>query len=419
MSKMTGVTIDHLVATTAFIAAILVFTGLFTQTIQAAILYEENRHVALKASDLLDTILLSPGYPYHWGEGNTTLSCFGLQQPGAVGYTLSSFALMRLLSISGKPVEYPTGSGIWYSNVSWGFGGGYLLVPVSECVNYETASMLLGVNGSYGFQLSLTPTLTISISEVRLNPLQLKVKVEGPGFPLSEAALNYHLYWAYGKNPVDGTPLFNYTFGSAIANSTGLALFDFSANPRVDGSKAYTILVYANLGGLSGVGYKSRETITSAGNIIPFIESYEKGTILLAHKWGKNDPDGNQGALHFNATFFVLSDDFEPSKRSILNSTGLVNYGKGGKPFHRIQIPTSSAGFLVVTYCKGNEFGMVIMPWGINVLGFSVLFGGNPAGNVWVATDLRQVTVDQVAYQAKIACWSLRGYQVWKPGWWW
>ncbi|MGQ9460205.1 MAG: hypothetical protein ACUVRA_03115 [Candidatus Bathyarchaeaceae archaeon] len=411
---MTGVTIDHLIATTAFLAAILVFTGLFTQSMQAAILYEENRHVALKASDLLDTILLSPGYPYHWGEGNITLSCFGLQEPRASGYTLSSFALMRLLSISGDPVEYPTGSGIWYSNVSWGFGGGYLLVPVSECVSYETASRLLGVNGSYGFQLSITPTITINITETQLDPLKLKVEVGGVGFPLSEADINYLLYWVYVQ---DDQRFFNVTSGNGKTDQVGVAYLDFSANPRVDGRTAYTIIVYAQLSGLYGVGYRTREIRTKAGNIIPFIESYEDGTILLAHKWGKNDPGEEcQGALQFNASFFVLSDDFELTL--IQSWRNLVNYGQG-KPYHRIQIPTSSMGFLIVTYWTGNQYGMIIMPWGISILGFSVLFGGNPAGNVWVATDLRQVTVDQVAYQAKIACWSLRGYQIWKPGWWW
>ena len=413
---MTGVTIDHLVATTAFIAGVLLFTGLFTQTLQAAILYQQNRHVALKASDLLDTVLLSPGYPYNWGETNATLSCFGLQQPGAAGYTLDSFALMRLLSSSGDMVYYSR-TGEWYSNISWGIGGGYLLIPIRESVDYATAARLLGVNGSYGFQLSVAQTLKVSISEVQLNPLKLEIKVEGPGSPLIGATLNYNLYWAYGKNPADDTPLFNYTSGSAATDSVGLALLDFSANPRIDASKAYTILVNAHLGGLSGFGYRTLETITSAGNIIPFVKSFEDGTILLAHKWGKNDPDGNQGALHFNATFFALSDDFEPSKIDIPNSTGLVNFGKGS-PYATTQIPTSSAGFLVITYTKGNEYGMVIMPWGIGTLGIAVLFGDDPAGNAWVATDLRQVTVSQAAYQAKITCWSLEGYQVWSPmGW--
>jgi hypothetical protein len=160
---MVGVTIDHLVATTAFIAAILVFIGLFAQTMQSAIIYQQNMHVAFKASDLLDSILLSPGYPYNWGETNTTLSCFGLQRPGVSGYELSSFALTRLLSLVGEPVEYPRDSGNWYNNISMG-PGGYLFIPISSSITYETASKLLGVNGTYGFQLSIAPIVEVSIT---------------------------------------------------------------------------------------------------------------------------------------------------------------------------------------------------------------------------------------------------------------
>ena len=286
-------------------------------------------------------------------------------------------------------------------------------MPVSESVDYATASRLLGVNGSYGFQLSITPTLKITISEIKLDPLMLEVKVEGPGFPLSGATLNYLLYWVY---VADDQRFFNVTSASAQTDSVGVVSLDFSDDPYVDGSKAYTIIVNVHFSGLQGVGYRTRETTTNAGNIMPFVESFENGSILLAHKWGKNDPEGSSAALHFNATFFVLSDDFELSRMQ--NWTGLVNYGQG-KPFYRIHIPTSSMGFLIVTSWTGNDYGMIIMPWGISTLGFSVLFGGNPAGNVWAATDLRQVTVDQMAYQAQIICWSLQGYQVWNPGLWW
>jgi len=215
----------------------------------------------------------------------------------------------------------------------------------------------------------------------------------GPGFPLSGANLDYLLFWTIGKDEEGGWPLFNFTSCSTQTNSAGLAYLNFSDNPyiRVDDNKtAYTIILKAHVGGLYGIGYKSRETITSAGNIIPFVESYENGTVLLAHKWGKNDPDGNQGALHFNATFYVLPDNFAPINVYIPNSTGLVNYGIEGKPFHRIQIPTANPGFLVVAYCKSaNEYGMVVMPWGIGTIGVSVVFGGDPSGNEWVATDMR------------------------------
>jgi hypothetical protein len=409
---MTGVTIDHLVATTAFIAAILLFVGLFTQTLQAAILYQQNRHVSLKASDLLDNILLSPA---DWNEPNATLSYFGLQKSGLAGYTLSSFALMRLMSLSGEPTEYPPESGIMYSNISLE-AGGYLLIPVSDSIDYETAARLLGVNGSYGFQLSVLPTVSVSIIEVQRSPnLILKVDVNGVGFSLSYASVNYLFFRVYKPDDSDYTSLLIES-GSTETDSSGSVLLNF--NCSIDNTKdAYFVIVNARLSGLSGVGYYSYETMTEAGGIIPFVESFENGEIILAHSWDVRQYN-KSSALHYNATFFSLTEDLELQQASELeNSTGLVNYASGthGKAYNQTQIPTSNPGFLIVTYRTGNEYGVTVMPWGISTLGVSVLFGDNPAGNVWTATDLRQVTVDELAYQAKITCWSLQGYQVWNP----
>ena len=402
---MTGSTIDHLVSVTVFLGAILLFISLFNQTIQTAILYQRHRYLATKCSDLLDNILLNSG---NWNGSIPT--SFGLQEFN--GYRLSSFSLMRLLSSAGDKVYYNL-TGEWYSNVSWGLSGGYLLLPESDCINYSTASKLLGVNGTYGFQLIVAPIVSIDITEIQLNPLKLEIKVVGPGLPLSEAKLDYLLFWTTERD-IDGCPLFNFTSGNTSTNSAGLAYLDFSANPRINvaNNKAYTIIVKSHIGGLYGVGYKSRETITSGGNIIPFVESYENGTVLLAHKWGKNDPDDSNAAVFFNATFYLLPDNFAPIKVDITNSTGHVTYGQGF-PFQPIQIPTANPGFLVVSYCKSaNEYGMVVMPWGISTIGISVVFGGDPSGNEWVATDMRQVLVGDIAYQAKLALWSLQGYQV-------
>jgi hypothetical protein len=250
--------------------------------------------------------------------------------------------------------------------------------------------------------------------------LRLNITVMGQGSPLAGASVNYLIFWA------------NSTTGDLRANTTktnavGFVLLDFDGNdlPKIEVSQnqtAYTFIARVSLGGLRGVGYLSRETVTKAGNIIPFIESYENGTILLAHKWGKNDPGKEcQGALHFNATFYVLPDNFSPIKSDVLNLTGgpwLVNYGQE-KPFYAVQIPPEArneAGFLVVTYWREDEneyeYGMVVMPWGIGVIGLSVVFGGDPRGQEWVATDVRQVLVGDIAYQAKFALWSLEGFGV-------
>ncbi len=406
---MTGVTIDHLVATTIFIAAILVFTGLFTQTLQAAILYQQNRHVMLKASDLLDTILLSPGYPYNWGETNSTLSCFGLQRPGANGYTLSSFALMRLISLSGQPVEYPRGSGKWYNNITMG-PNGFLFIPISDSVSYETASELLGTNGTYGFQLSITPILDVSISEHQLNPLTLKVEVTGPGSSLSGASLSYYLYRAYKTGSYPSLKLIS---GTGKTNEAGAAYLDFTFDGEVE---TYTIVVYARLGGLLGLGHFTHQTFTMGSGVMPFVVDYEEGRVYLAHSWDVQDQGTPVPDYKFNATFFILTEDLEFQPWPIANSTGALNYGM--KNYEVTTLPVAHPGFMLITYWVGGQYGMSIMPWGIGTLAVSVFFGGNSAGNVWTATDFRQVTVDQMAYHAKITCWSLQGYQFWNPNGW-
>ena len=50
------------------------------------------------------------------------------------------------------------------------------------------------------------------------------------------------------------------------------------------------------------------------------------------------------------------------------------------------------------------------MPWGLGSLAFPLTFGGNPAGQEWVTTDIRQVTIGGIAYQAKLELWNLQGY---------
>ena len=56
-----------------------------------------------------------------------------------------------------------------------------------------------------------------------------------------------------------------------------------------------------------------------------------------------------------------------------------------------------------------NDRGIVVMPWGLSSLAFPITFGGDPKNASWVATDIRQVMVNGIAYQAKLSVWSLSG----------
>ncbi len=407
---MTGSTIDHMVSVTIFLGAILIFIGLFNQTIQTAIMYQRHRHVAAKCSDLLDSTLLNPGYPLYWGTSNCTLTSFGLQDPEFTQYRLSPFSLMRLNSSTGETVYYPK-SDTYYSNISVGFGN-FLLVPFAETINYSTATKLLGINGTYGFQLTITPIITVSISEVQSNPLKLAVDVTGTGFPLANAVISYCFIKVDATGGQGAYPAYTIEYDTALTDDKGSVLLNFTG---VDGQNdSYVLIVYAHISGLRGVGYHEHTT-SGKQYIIPFIESFEERRVLIAHSYDVHYFGPPNAALTYNATFVLLTEDFTLREMPLENSTGKigkVNYGVG-KPYSVVTIPTYNPGILIITYRKSaTECGVVLMPWGISSMAFPITFGDDPSGKEWVATDIRQVTVNGIAYQATLALWSLEGYGV-------
>jgi hypothetical protein len=407
---MPEATIDHMVALTVFLAALLLFITLFNQTIQTAILYQQHSYIASKCTDMLDNIMLNPGYPTNWGEGNATPSSFGLQDPEFTQYRLSPFSLMRLSSLTGTPVYY-TKTNMWYSNLTTGFGD-FLMVPNSQAINYSIASKLLGTNNSFGFQLAITPVVTVSISEYQpSSPLIVKINVTGTGFPLSNANISY-CFLTVDLSGGGSYPSYATSYGTAYTDEQGFAFLSF---PQIQGSStSYALIVYAKLGGLIGLGYHQRVS-SDQQYIIPFINDFGDKSVILAHSYDVHYFGPPEAELSYNATFVLLTEDFTLREMPLDNSTGhigKVNYGNG-QPYGNITIPTTNPGILVITYRKSAvEGGIILMPWGISSMAFSIVFGDTTAGREWIATDIRQVVVNNVAYQAKLALWSLQGYQV-------
>jgi hypothetical protein len=319
--------------------------------------------------------------------------------------------LMRLnASNTGTPVQC---NGVTYNNVTMA-SGGYLSVPFNRVVNYTTAARLLGVNGSYGFQVAMIPILNISMSQTNASPLRIRVSVTGSGMPLAGVSLNYYLI-----NSTNGSkyPKFQISTSSNYTDATGSAVLGFQS---VDATKcAYALIVYANLKGLSGVGYFVSSAM--ANKIVPVVGSFSDGkavpnaTILLTQ------PSSN-AKLSFNATFLVLGSSASSVAQMVIRNgtaglpyvTGLVN---GKNQYTPIQIPNNNqTGILVVTYnSTATGPGISLLPWGIGILGVTLVYGSpipSSSNKDWVTTDVRQVVVAGESYQFKIALWSLAGYQV-------
>jgi len=401
---MVSSTVDHMIAVTVFLAATLLFIGLFNQTIQTAVIYQRHRATATKASDLLDSMLLSPGIPVNWGQTDVDPTGFGLQDPEFTQYKISPYSLMRLRSSVGDPVYY-NATGQYYSNVTMG-DRNFMLVPYNLALEYSAVTRLMGINNSYGFQITLTPIVTVSIQETSESPLTLKVTAAGIGFPLSYATISY----CFLKVGVQGqSPNYDISFNTVSADETG------SVNINIDGvaaGDAYCLIVYARKGGLVGVGYYERVDL-SEKYVIPFVDSFEDGRVLLAHSYDVHLGEPPESAVFYNATFVLLTEDFTLREMPITQEKTQIVYGHGSdKTYENVTIPTHNPGILVVTYTSNNKDGVVLMPWGLSSLAFPVTFGGDPSQQEWVATDMRHVTVGGIAYQAKIALWSFEGYQV-------
>jgi hypothetical protein len=402
---LTAASIDHLVSLIIFVSAIMLFIGMFSQTVQTGVTYQLHNAVSSKCSDLLDNMLLSPGIPPEWGDNSSLVpEGFGLQAVEFTQYQLSPFSLMRLSSSTGTPVTYDF-TGKTYSNITIGFGQS-LLVPLSEAMNYSTASRLLGINGSYGFSLMLTPIVDVVISE-QANPQYLSVDVSGPGFPLANAKIDYCLIEVDGSD--DSAPTYGVTYGSTNCDEAGFA----QLNLGFDGhSESYALMACAHLSGLVGIGYHEN-VLYDESYVIPLV-NFTDENVIIAHSWDVTHLGDADAAIRYNASFVVFADDFKLRATTFDNETGSSGGLINSMQFYdTLTMDTNSPGILVVTYSKSAyETGVVVMPWGLSSLAFPITFGGDLESVSWAATDIRQVMVNGVAYQAKLAVWSLSGYQV-------
>jgi hypothetical protein len=401
-------TLDHLMALTVFLAATLLFIGLFNSTIQTAVTYQRNKTTAHMASDLLDNVLLNPGTPINWGHTDIMPTRFGLQDPEFTQYKISPFSLMRLFSTTQTPVFYPK-TGTEYSNITIG-SNNFLLLSNNSAIDYATVSQLLGVSRTYGFQLSFNPIVTVSITEDQSeDPLRVSIDVQGTGFPLANAKVNYCFITVLPNGGESGHPAFITDYGTTTTDQKGLANLEFNA--ITDDQTSYALVVHANLNGLTGVGFHERVS-SPEQYIIPFIDNLNEGRVLLAHSYDVHYFGPPVAEVKYNATFVLLAEDYSFRQIPLENSADHVTYGDGW-PYNVINIPTTNPGILIITYQSiGQEVGVIMMPWGLSSLAFPVTFGGNPQNQEWVATDLRQILVGGIAYQVKIAVWSLEGYQV-------
>ncbi len=412
---MASATMDHMISLIVFIGALIIFIGLFSQSIQNANVYERHRALSTKTSDLLDTMLLNPGIPANWGQSNSDVTGFGVQDPEFTQYQMSPFSLMRLGASTGNILECnKTSPNIYYNNESLGLGS-FLLTPTDQALNYSSALSMFGIKNTYGFQLTFTPDITVSIMENQASsPLNLSISVTGTGFPFAYATINYCLIQV--KLPQSQAEYPAYTIQSGIVTTDQQGTVNVVFPSITDPNQVYAFVAYAHLNGVLGVGYHTR-TSSSDQYVVPLVQNMASQQIGLVHNFDLNGTGPEGSSLKYNATFVILKQDYTLSELSLgspgnLSLAGTITSGVGN-PSPNVFLPSTTTGILIVTYqTSSTQGGIVMMPWGLSSLAFPLTFGGNPHGQAWVTNDLRQVTIGGVAYQVKLELWDQPGYQV-------
>jgi hypothetical protein len=401
---MANAAIDHMLSLVIFMAALMIFIALFSQTIQSGLSYQEHSALSTKTSDLLDTILLNPGLPDNWSQYDNTPAGFGLQNPEFTQYKLSSLAAMRLAP--SQTTVYHQENGKYYNNISSGFGG-YLLTPNTATLNYSNTARLLGISGTYGFQLTLTPTVNVQIQKTSTSgALGLLVTAAGTGYPLATTPITYNLIVVNQGSPY---PSYSTITGNTVTDVAGNKQLTF---PSVNGeTQAYAVIVYAYLDGLKGMGYYVHQPTAFTKSVLPLVDSFQQRRILLAHGDSLGQATATASQLSYNASFVILTEEYTLRYVNLnqANSTGTVFYNSGTSQDYAVTVPDND-GLLIVAY-KGTgvgEYGLVLMPWGLESTAFPIELGNYPTGHDWITTDLRQVTIGSIAYQAKLSLWEER-----------
>jgi hypothetical protein len=397
---MSGVSVDHVVSVIVLLAAIVLFVGLFDQTLTAAVNYQYNTTTAKECDNLIDEILLTNAPPLSGAP-----SWFGMQDSSLATYNLDPFALMRLDSIAEAPISYQK-TGQTYSAITTS-PENYLLYPYSDMITYSTALGLLGLQSTYGFQLSLTPTVNVAITEVSTSPLKFSLTAKGTGFILADATVNSLLVpiSLNGNCPKFETPQ-SQTNTTSVSGQAYVSFNNFY--PNQDSTFAFVAFVY--LDGIAGIGYYVNSPVGSQ-SIIPFLDPLSTMSVTLANSNDVQLTSANAVSMNYNTTFIFESGNYAFEENSLASSysSGSVTSGPGNSPVS-LSMSSYTPGILVIAYQNTGNNGVVLMPWGFSSIGFSLRFGGTPINQGWVATDIRQVEINSVSYQATLSLWSTQSH---------
>jgi len=206
----------------------------------------------------------------------------------------------------------------------------------------------------------------------------------------------------------------SYTIQNGVVTTDQQGSANISFPSVTDSHQVYAFIAYAHMDGVVGIGYFTHSSNTDQ-YVVPIVQDMSSQRIALANSYDLNNTNPALLSLKYNATFVISKTDYTLSQMSLdtsngQNITGTVTSGVGNT-YPVITLPSYTTGILIIPFQTegSSEGGVIMMPWGLSSLAFPVTFGSIPTGQDWITTDIRQVTVDGIAYQAKLELYNQKG----------
>jgi hypothetical protein len=399
--------VDYMGAALGIVIIFVAAVFFFSATVTNGVAYATQRNYAANAQNLFDYILLSPGSPADWGYTSTQPTSFGLAQQAAPQYTLSQGAVLRITPM--QPINI-NGKTYYYLNM----GGVAIIEPQNYYVNYTYAKQLLGINGQYEFQLTLTPAINVSVvKQPSTSGTVFQVTVIGyGGEPIAGAQINAILVYAKQQSSKSGN---SYNVGlQAYSNTTdtlGQATIDVNIPTQ---STSYYLLVQASSAGVTGEGYYSSNQL---GTALANISVYPGSSTVNLTQHCAISTSPPCGEDNYNITLLVTSGGNHYSLIPVCacpaqnqNGNGsCLNAGKGS-PYAKATCPGSFYnGFIVVAIAQRGQPNLqpqlLIAPISPQLFGVHVVYGYSPQGSVSAVTLTRIVDIGGISYVATFTYW--------------
>jgi hypothetical protein len=235
------------------------------------------------------------------------------------------------------------------------------------------------------------------------------MKITGTGFPLANAPVSYLLIPVLLNSTYpDFKTIVPNQSGTTYTNGQGLASVQFPL--ILNQNITYAFIAYAHLNGITGIGCYEHAS-NGSPCVIPFVDALTAQSVLIANNADVPNNSSSINTLSYNSTFVFVDQNYALRETTPKNQLGSVTSGTGYS-YGNITISSYKPGILVIAYGNASSGGVAMVPWGFGSLGFPLTFGGNPASQSMVSTDVRQVQICGVSYQARLSLWDIRGHQV-------